>query len=300
MMNRRQFIETGSWLLSGAFISPFVTSCAPCSISFGWVTDIHYALAKVKWDRYFSESKEKLSEAILLFNELGLDFAIETGDFKDENEIPDKQKTLQYLRDIESVFARFKGPRYHVLGNHDVDSLSKQEFQREVTNTDIPHEQTYYTFSRNGWTFVVLDACFRSDGVAYDNNNFEWYDTAVSKTQLLWLKKVLDESQQPVCVFIHQPLDGEGNIYVNNALEVRQILEESKKVCAVFQGHKHEGGYSEINGIHYITQKAMVDYSGMSNSSYSLVEISKDGNIHIKAYRRAESRVLTVNELNRV
>lgn len=296
-MDRRRFIQTSSWLVGGFTIAPYLQACQARSISFGWVTDIHYAQAKVKWDRYFAESKEKLSEAILLYNQLNLDFAIETGDFKDENAVPDKNKTLKYLRDIEAVFSQFNGPRYHVLGNHDVDSLSKEEFQKEIINTGIPNHRTYYSFLNSGWRFIVLDACFRDDGQSYDNNNFEWFDTAVPQEQLDWLSEELNHSDEPVCVFIHQPLDGKGQIYVNNSDEVRIILENSQKVHAVFQGHRHEGGYSNINGIHYITQKAMVDNSGMTNSSYSVVDLLPTGQIHIKGYRRAESRILQSEEV---
>ncbi len=297
MINRRQFIQTGTWLVGGALLSPLIQSCTIKPISFGWVTDIHYALAKVKWDRYFFESKEKLSEAILLYNQLKPDFIIETGDFKDENAEPDKAKTMQYLKEIEAVYANFKGPRYHVLGNHDLDSLSKQEFQGMVNNTGIPAAQTWYAFVRRGWRFIVLDACFRADEVPYDNSNFNWYDTAVSQIQLEWLQNELSESRQPICIFVHQPVDGEGDIYVNNAVQVRQVLEKSNKVLAVFQGHKHEGAYQMINGIHYITQKAMVDYSGMTNSSYSVVNITDQGDINIKGYRRVESRILTGHKI---
>ncbi|MCG8581257.1 MAG: metallophosphoesterase [Bacteroidales bacterium] len=293
LISRRQFIQTSSWLVGGVFVSPFLQSCNAGNVSFGWVTDIHYADAKVKWDRYFGESKDKLSEAVSLYNQSNLDFAIETGDFKDENAEPDKVKTLQYLKEIEAVFKEFKGPRYHVLGNHDVDSLSKEEFLTNVINTGISPDRSYYSYVLNGWRFIVLDACFRNDGVAYDNNNFKWYDTYMPAEQLTWLKDELRQSTEPVCIFIHQPLDGKGDLFVNNSKQVRQLLEESQKVHAVFQGHRHEGGYQLINGIHYITQKAMVDYSGPENNSYSIVSISTGGDILINGYRQAESHALS-------
>ncbi len=294
MISRRQFIQTSSWVIGGLTLSPLLYSCKPGHVAFGWVTDIHYAQAVMKWDRYFTESREKLFEAILLYNEKQLDFAIETGDFKDEDPQPNKLHTLQYLREIEKVFRYFKGPRYHVLGNHDVDTISKQEFQSAVSNTGIMPDKTYYSFVHNNWRFIVLDACFRHDGVPYNTNNFEWYDTAIPQQQLSWLRSELINSREPVCVFVHQPLDGEGELYVNNSQQVRQVLEASNKVLAVFQGHRHEGDYQQINGIHYITQKALVDFSGMTNNSYSIVSITPEGQVTIQGYRRAASRILEV------
>lgn len=288
-LNRRQFIQTSSWIIGGAFALPLIQSCKSGSVSFGWLTDIHYANAEMKWDRYFSESKDKLAEAMELYNQSELDFIIETGDFKDENKIADKERTKKYLIEIEHIFTGFKGPRYHVLGNHDLDAFSKEEFQSMIENTNIPKSNTYYSYKVNGWRFIVLDACYREDEVAYNANNFEWHDTYLPQKQLSWLNKELKNNPQPTCVFIHQPIDDQGQLYVKNSAEVRSIIEKHGNVLAVFQGHRHEGGYRNINGIHYITQKAMVDFSGAENSSYSIVNISNDGVINIRGYRRAST-----------
>lgn len=288
-MNRRSFLKVSAWTIAGTALLPGITGCQFGSVRFGWVTDIHYALAPIKWGRYFSESKEKLREAITLFNQSALDFVIETGDFKDQNESAEKRKTQHYLKDIEAVFAQFNGPRYHVLGNHDLDSLSKMEFQSIIQNPGIAPEHTFYWFEVGGYRFVVLDACFREDEVPYDNNNFKWYDTAIPKYQQDWLKQTLHQSQLPIVVFSHQLLDGEGELYVKDAGDIRKLLEDSGKVTAVFQGHKHEGDYMLLNGIHYITQKAMVEGSGAANSSYSIVDLNSEGAITIEGYRKAES-----------
>lgn len=292
LIDRRKFIKVSAWSVAGAYILPGLQGCHPKPLRFGWVTDVHYAEAAVKWGRYFTESIDKLSEAIALFNQANLDFIIETGDFKDQNEPPEKLKTKKYLRKVEAVFTQFKGNRYHVLGNHDVDSLSKSEFQALIENSLISQDNTYYYFDTGGFRCIVLDACFREDGVAYCNGNFKWYDTVIPEDELNWLSHVLKKSRQPVLVFVHQLLDGEGELYVKNAFQVRRVLETYGNVMAVFQGHKHEGDYNEINGIHYITQKALVDGSGAENNSYSIVTFNGNGDIVIEGYRRAKSDVL--------
>jgi len=82
-------------------------------------------------------------------------------------------------------------------------------------------------------------------------------------------------------------LDGTGDHYVNNAADVRRILETSGKVLAVFQGHHHSGAYNQIQGIHYYTLRAMVVDSGAENNSYAIVEVHSDRSITVSAYRRA-------------
>ena len=287
-MNRRQFIKTGTILISGLTLLPSFR-LPKKTLKFGWVTDIHYADADIKWGRYFRESADKLQEAIDLFNTKDLDFIIETGDFKDQTTPPVEENTLGYLRKIEAVFAEFKGPRYHVLGNHDMDSLSKSQFLNEIENTGIAKDKSYYHFDRNNLRFVVLDACYTKRGKEYDHHNYNWKDANIPQQQLLWLNDVLHSSPYPVFVFVHQLLDGKGDLYVNNSRKVRKILESSGNVLAVFQGHKHEGDLQLVNGIVYFTLKAMVEGSGEQNSSYSIVSVEPSGTIKIEGYRKAES-----------
>jgi alkaline phosphatase len=67
-------------------------------------------------------------------------------------------------------------------------------------------------------------------------------------------------------------------------------LEESGKVIAVLQGHRHEGGFSTINGIPYFTFKGLVEGAGPWNSSYSVVDVMPDLSLQVLGYRRAETR----------
>jgi hypothetical protein len=54
-----------------------------------------------------------------------VDFLVELGDFKDEDDPSVEVNTISYLQAMEAVFGQFRGPIYHVLGNHDMDSISK-------------------------------------------------------------------------------------------------------------------------------------------------------------------------------
>ncbi len=91
-------------------------------IRFGLFADAHFARTETLWARYYVQSKAKLNDAINTFNESDLDFVIELGDFKDEGNPPNREETIEFLVEIEDVLSRFRGPVYHVLGNHDMDS----------------------------------------------------------------------------------------------------------------------------------------------------------------------------------
>jgi 3',5'-cyclic AMP phosphodiesterase CpdA len=223
------------------------------------------------------------------------DFLIELGDFKDQNTPPIEERTLSYLEAIEGIFQKFRGPAYHVLGNHDLDSISKEQFLARAENTNIDSDRSYYSFDINGLHCIVLDANYRTDGADYDHGNFDWTDANIPTEELSWLREDLAATLAPVVVFTHQLLDGTGSVYVKNAEQVRQILEGSGKVLAVFQGHHHAGSYAHLAGIHYYTLKALVEGTGPENNSYAIAEVLPDGSITVTGYRRAESKQLDKN-----
>lgn len=261
-------------------------------LSFGIVTDAHYADVDPRGLRQHRESTAKMDECVNRMNEMQVDFLIDLGDFKDQENLPTEETTLKFLADIEKVYGQFKGPRYHVLGNHDADSISKEQFLAGVEITGIPTGSAYYSFNFKGIHFVVLDANFNSNGSDYDRGNFDWQNSNIPSKQLDWLKDDLAASSTPVIVFVHQQLDVTTSTGVKNAASVRQILEDSKRVLAVFQGHHHIGHYSQIKGIHYYTLKAMVEGVGEEGNAYAIIDVYANNRIVINGYYRAVSKTL--------
>jgi hypothetical protein len=283
-------LAAGIFMLAAGLASPGAQ--APPLVRFGVVTDIHYADIDPNGARTYRESPAKLAECVQVMNAKGVQFLLELGDFKDQDKTPDEARTLGYLETIESVFAGFKGPRYHVIGNHDADSLSKAQYLAAAPNTGITPNATHYAFVSGGVRFVVLDASHKGDGSDYDHGNFDWSDSNVDAPQLDWLAKTLAASAGPAVVFVHQQLDGTGAYYVKDAAQVRGVLEKSGRVIAVLQGHRHEGGFSTINGIPYFTFKGLIEGAGPWNNSYSIVDVMPDLGLRILGYRQAESRSL--------
>ena len=132
----------------------------------------------------------------------------------------------------------------------------------------------------------MLDSCFRSDGTPYGRRNFQWTDPNIPAAEVDWLREDLKSAPGKTVVFAHQRLDVNNHYGVKNANEVRQVLEKSGKVRAVFQGHSHQNDHKEIAGIHYCTLVAMVEGSGAENSGYSTMNIRRDGTIQITGFRK--------------
>ncbi len=300
IISRRDFLKASGVCIGGAVLGS-LTSCSisdsalnskKSGVRFGIVSDSHYADVNNSGMRYYRQSLDKMNECIELMKSQNVDFVIELGDLKDQNTPGIEEKSIEYLRTIEKVFQKFDGATYHVMGNHDMDSISKEQFLANVKNTNISSSRKYYSYDIKGLHFIVLDSNYLKDGSDYDHGNFVWTNTNIPEEELAWLTNDLKEARGAVIVFNHQLLDGTGDPYVKNAAVVRKILEDSGKVLVVFQGHYHEGRYSLIEGIHYYTLKAMVEGSWQENNAYAVVDVHPDNNIVVTGYRKAVSREL--------
>ena len=266
-------------------------------LRFGVITDAHYASREAGGSRHYADSMAKMREAIASFNRADLDFVIELGDMKDMPADANAEQTLRFLDDIEREYKRFEGPAYHVLGNHDMDCITKEEFLAHTSNVGRTTDRGHYAFTANGYRCIVLDANYNLDGTPYSRGNFDWTKAMIPAEQVVWLEKELSQHRkQPTLIFIHQMLDRFSDISpklcVSNAEEVVAILEAHKQVLAVFQGHHHPGHYSHRKGIHYVTFNGMIEKAAPEHNSYAIVEVMPDGTISIEGFKDCPSREL--------
>ena len=293
-MDRRLFFKRSCGAMA-LLVTPGVLTSAGSNIRFGLITDLHFADRDNMGTRFYRDSRDKLLNALSVFNKPKSDFLIELGDLKDQGNPPEKNQTLTFLDEIERILQTFNGPVYHVLGNHDMDSISKNDFLKHTYNQGDAKSHNYYSFVRSGIRFIVLDANFNADDTDYDSGNFDWTFSKIPDKQLKWLKSELG-NKQPSIIFIHQLLDSFSGVSelvcIKNAEEVVSILEKNNNVLAVFQGHHHDGHYSFRNGIHYFTMKAMVEGAYPENNSYAIVEIDNDLNIAIDGFYNCGDLVL--------
>ncbi len=287
--SRRTFLADTA-LGCGALVlgsQDFAVCCAgeketPPVLKIGLLTDLHYAEKATAGSRHYRDSLRKIRPAVEHFNKVKADFAVELGDFVDE--APSLKEELAYVGKIEAEFARFKGDRHYVLGNHCVSRLNKEEFLSSCGQRRKA-KQAYYSFDRGGFHFVILDACFRSDGVPYGRKNFKWTDTEIPPAERKWLAADLKKNARPTIVFAHQRLDVGGSYGVRSAGKVRKILEESGRVLAVFQGHNHVNDHKVIGGVHYVTLAALIEgaLSG-GNNAWSVLEVYPGGVLKVDGF----------------
>lgn len=241
-MNRRRFLTRLP--LSLSLPAPALLAACSCSSSstskssprsshlrplrFGLITDVHQDI--------MHDGVDRLSAFVDAMTRERVDFIAQLGDFC----WPHPRN-----RSFMETWNRFPGPRYHVLGNHDMDG----GYAREQTVGFYGMPARHYAFQAGGLKFLVLDG---ND----PGGTSRGYKRFVAADQLAWLTTELRQSSQPVVVFIHQALDHPQGI--ENQAEVRAILEQARtatgspRVVAVFSGHHHQDWTRTLAGIHYL------------------------------------------------
>jgi len=248
-------------------------------VRFVVITDLHLGpvplnngTSYIMGDRAHSVLRGIVSE-VLSGSEL--DYVIQLGDLVHESAPPvdlglDRSNLQLALTTLEST----QRPIYHTIGNHD------------AVNLDLPDvlkilglKSAYYTFESSGMHGIVLNSNPKNPG----------NPIVIDETQKTWLKETLQRLQGPVFVFLHHSLAEQeltGNFWfagkpelclVNNRKEIREIIESSGKVVAVFNGHLHWHNITYHNSIPYVTLRSCVDnfnLSGMPTCAYAYVELT--------------------------
>ena len=246
-MQRRRFIQGISAAAAGAFISgsyAFVpySSEKKKQLHVGWITDVHHG--------YCVDAEKRLSAFIDEAGQRKLDFIIQGGDFCH----PTKEAGT-----FMNTWNSFKGDKYHVLGNHDMDKGTKKEIM-DLWGMEKP----YYSFDQGDFHFVVMDCNYILDNgnyVDYAKANF-YIDGSrrdlVNPEQIEWLRADLSNTRKQTVIISHQSFDDVWTGYsVPNKMDVRKVIDEANskldkpKVIACFCGHHHLDHHMEINGVHY-------------------------------------------------
>jgi len=215
------------------------------TLRFGVISDVHLV--------FHPDADARLTSFVEEMNRRKVDFIIQLGDFCHGYAKEKREKFDGAMRRWNS----FLGPKYHVLGNHDVEACSKKEILEYWGM-----ERSFYSFDMGGYHFVILDGDYlKFDGEYkdYDKGNYRNSPNNipyVSAAELDWLTRDLAATHAPTILFSHYGLGLPES--VRNADEVRAVLEHAnkeagfRKVVASLCGHYHKDRYSLINGIHYI------------------------------------------------
>lgn len=226
-------------------------------IKIGVFTDLHYSANKFYLDRNCYLGLMKLEIAVEMFNKEKVDYVFSLGDLIDS--CKDFEKDTYHLKKVKKVLDTLEAPYHIVLGNHDLECLTKNEY-----NNILGREKSYYSFVDGSTKFIILDTNFNEKFEDYNKKNYLWNISYICPKEIKWLEKELETDCDKIFIFSHQNLDprimdSEFDPHVvRNSNEVREVLEKSNKDIRVIQGHYHTGYHQVHNNIDYLTHTAMV------------------------------------------
>ena len=271
-------------------------------LKIGLIADPQYQDTPSVGDRFYRESLWKLEEAIDTMNYYQVNLIQNLGDIINAE-----------WRSFDSIIRVYNNidpgiENYHLLGNHDfsVDPSRLGDILETLSMPDF-----YYSYVRNGWRFIVLDATdvsyYSNPLHNYDNDIIDTYykriegkqnhndwNGAIGKEQQAWLNSELKKAElldQTVILFSHMTLRPEHATNLWNSEEIIDLIENSPNVVAFISGHRHEGAYDYKNGIHYI------GISGMLNTkinTYGILEIYHNKLI-LKGYGNLQEMSLDID-----
>lgn len=220
----------------------------------GLFSDPHYSSHELTGgNRRNNLSLGKMREALRYFQEQGCDRVICLGDLTDGETT--REKEVSNMGEIAALFRRCPLPITVVMGNHDAYVFTAREFYDLLGGchpVDIHEEDLHLLF---------LDTNYTSQGVRYTPHGFHWDDVSLPDPD--GLRNQLAACDGAVYLFMHQNVDPAilaQDHRLANADEVCDIIEQSGKVKAVYQGHYHWGNRSQRNGVDYVTLPAMAVY----------------------------------------
>lgn len=241
---------------------------------------VKFAIASDFHAQDIPDGAERVTSFIETAKQNNVDFIIELGDFCRLD-----SASKPYI----AIWNSFEGDKYHVLGNHDMDRYTKEQYTEGMKMSG-----RYYSFDKDNFHFIVLDGNNLYDGKEYSHYaNANYYVDSkmrafVDPQQMEWLKKDLESTDKKCVLFSHQSIE----LFMNNGAQVQQILEQEnnragfKKVVLAFSGHNHSNYTKQINGITYmqvnsasyvwIDKPSMTEkrYPKEVNQKYSLLEYS--------------------------
>ncbi|MFT6832829.1 MAG: Icc protein, partial [Planctomycetota bacterium] len=154
------------------------------TLRFGLIADVHQDV--------MHDGVERITSFVTAMEGQDVDFVLQLGDFCQPKAANDA---------FIEAWRRFDGPRYHVIGNHDMDG----GFSRDQVVAYYGMPSRYYSFDVQGLHCIVLDG---ND----PGGSSGGYARFIAKDQLDWLVEDLKQNPSPTVVFVHQPLDSSDGV----------------------------------------------------------------------------------------
>lgn len=269
-------------------------------IRLGIMTDIQYCNSPTTGLRHYRLSLLKVDSAAEAMREFGPAHIFHLGDLIDHD-----------FENYDSVLPRMQQfpSKVHLLaGNHDF--MVGKEYKQQVYSR-IGMNPDGYSIIDGDWQFILLNGsdlsyqAYQTKAKKKERNelvsdlpagfrcNWMPWNGGISIKQFEWLADELDDADsagRKVIVMCHFPVFPRSCFNLWNDGRVLELLVQHRCVKAYFNGHYHEGRYTEYEGVHFVNFKGLVD---TPVNSFATVILRGD-HIVIDGHGREPDRTLKI------
>jgi Icc protein len=254
MMNRRNWLKKSSAITASAISAPAfaganVSQSKPV-LTVAHITDVHI--------RKGDNAPERFKKRLLEVRKHKVDFFLNGGDSihaADYDDVTRDQVLEQWgIWDdcIKEITAEYE--IYSCIGNHDpwwaAPEKSDPMYGKSYVAKKLNMPGQYYSFTRSGWHFIVLDG--NNKNISLDPDQFHWLESELDRLP----------AQTPVLVMSHYPILGATPILVggghSDCKQLKSLFYKHKdKVRICLSGHQHLQDQTEYNGVKYCCNGAV-------------------------------------------
>lgn len=242
-------------------------------LTIGFITDLH-----VFNGASANKLADQFSNRIYYFvkkmnNEIVPDFMLINGDVVEGTKIP-ANTSIKQLQLVKNIFNFSKIQKYWVPGNHDLRSVTKQQWKSALGINYLRK-----SFELRNYKIIILDSNFneKDNNVSPGNGYTRGH---VSREEIKWLEKELKNTDKKTIIFIHHsPLsnvDFKSDLkLLDNATELRELFAKYD-VLAVFSGHIEDLYSEKADGVQYFSIPGIYKnpkYPG----AFSVINIKESG-----------------------
>ncbi|WP_033542601.1 metallophosphoesterase family protein [Planococcus sp. CAU13] len=189
------------------------------------IGDLHYPSVNAEYALLRQERQLFYESFMAHFFSIPADLYVSIGDLTNFG-------SQDELEDIYAIIDQHHKPFVHVLGNHDLYGMSRDEV------LDITHQERFHSLTTEGAVLAFLDTAKEMD--------YEDWGGTLDTIQQQWLADIVEKSgDRPLIVFGHHPVYGTTK---NSSLEKRcispdipmwDILNKKQNAGLYVNGHNH-------------------------------------------------------------
>ncbi len=225
------------------------------SIKIGLITDTHLNSKRVNregsaTDVYIPDKYKKVFENFKKeMDSFQPEFMVHIGDIIEGTKVP-LDVGIEELKLIKQEMDKIGKPTYWTIGNHDLRSVSRRQFQKAL---DIDYINK--SIDNGPYRFIILDANYhKKGGVPQNPVAGDYIPGFVSKENMAWLENKL-KTNKHVYIFMHHSLVSSKFTSKNSVANKDEVMNLLSKynVEAVFCGHIERRYFGIHEGVKYYT-----------------------------------------------